>query len=78
MIRPFAQFPSTPAVSWRQSVRLIGISVNTTHKVFPKYVVRKTLTFHEWLTTVLTYLRSGHNYVSIAITKIYCFNDFFL
>ena len=69
MIRPFAQFPSTPAVSWRQSVHLIGISVNPTDKVFPKQVVKKALPFHEWLTTVLTYLRTDHNSVSIAIIQ---------
>ena len=78
MIRPFAQSPSTPAVSWHQSVRFIEISVNPTHQVFPKYVVRKTLPFHKWLTTVLTYLRSAHNSVITAIMKIYYFNDFFV
>ena len=39
-------------------------------------MVMKALPFHDWLTIVLTYLRSGNNYVIIAIMKIYCFNDF--
>ena len=70
MIRPFAQFPNTPAVSWPQSVRLFGISVNPTHQVFPKQVMKKAMPFNKWLTTVITYFRTGHNYVIIAILKI--------
>ena len=34
------------------------------------------LVFPRVVTIVVTYVPTGHNYVIIAIMKIYCFNDF--